>query len=133
MAMESNDKIIRNKDTGTSMTRYKKSFCHAIDGIKYAVKNEHNFIIIILAIIVTTLLGFILKINSGEWLFVITSFALVFGSEMLNSAIEAAIDLETNKIHPLAKISKDCGSSATLIFSIMAFIGALIIFIPKIF
>lgn len=133
MDMGSQDKVKRLKESGSVLSRYKKSFFHALDGIKYAIKNEHNFIIIITAIIVTTIFGFVFNINTYEWLFVITSFALVFGCELINSAIEAAIDLETTKVHPLAKISKDCGSGATLIFSIMAFIGALIIFIPKIF
>ena len=133
MDMESQDKVKRCKDSGSVLERYKKSFMHALDGIKYAIKNEHNFIIIIIAIIITTICGFIFKINTYEWLFVITVFGLVFGCELLNSAIEAAIDLETTEIHPLAKIAKDCGSGATLIFSIMSFIGALIIFIPKIF
>ena len=46
--------------------------------------------------------------------------------------IEAAVDLTTSEIKPLAKIAKDAASSATLILSITSFIGALIIFIPKI-
>lgn len=131
MVLGSKDK--RRKDTGNFLVRYKKSFFHALDGIKYAIKYEHNFIIIIMAIIITTVFGFIFNINSYEWLFVITSFALVFGCEMLNSAIEAVVDLETTKENKLAKIAKDCGSGATLIFCIMSLIGALIIFIPKIF
>ena len=131
--MELQDKVKRRKDSGNMFLRYKKSFFHALDGIKYTIKNEHNFIIILIAIIITTLFGFAFKINEYEWLFVITSFGLVFGSEMLNSAIEAAIDLETTKIHPLAKLAKDCGSGATLVFAFISFIGALIIFVPKIF
>ena len=38
----------RNKDTGSALERYYKSFLHAIDGILYATKYEHNIIIIIL-------------------------------------------------------------------------------------
>ena len=133
MDTELQGKVNRRKDSGNVFLRYKKSFFHALDGIMYVIKNEHNFIIIIMAIIFTTFLGFVLKINQYEWLFVITSFGLVFGVELINSAIEATIDLETTKDHPLAKIAKDCGSGATLIFSFAAFIGALIIFVPKIF
>ena len=59
-------------------------------------------------------------------------FGMVSGSEMINTAIEAVVDLETIKEHPLAKIAKDTASSATLLFSITAFIGALVIFMPKI-
>ena len=52
---------------------------------------------------------------------------------MINTSIEAVVDLETMKIHPLAKIAKDTASSATLIFSITAFVGAVVIFVPKMF
>lgn len=131
MVLGSRDK--RRKDTGNCLERYKKSFLHAFDGIKYAVRYEHNFIIIILAIIVTTIFGFACKINNYEWIIIVICFALVFGCELLNSSIEAVVDLETTKENKLAKIAKDCGSGATLIFSIMSLIVALIIFIPKIF
>ena len=131
MDLELKDK--RRKDSGKFLVRYKKSFIHALDGIKYAIKYEHNFIIIIMAIIVTTILGFIFKINGYEWLFIIMCFALVFGCELLNSAIEAAVDLVTIEEKKLTKIAKDCGSGATLTFAIMSLMVALIIFIPKIF
>lgn len=125
-------KILRNKDNGNFIQRYFKSFCHAISGIIYATLHEHNMIIIILATIVTTIAGFYFDINTYEWLFCILIIGMVIGSEMINTSIEAAIDLKTTEIHPLAKIAKDTASSATLVFSITAFIGALIIFIPKI-
>lgn len=131
MVLGSKDK--RRKDEGSCLQRYKKSFIHALDGIKYAVKYEHNFIIIIMAIVVTTILGFVFNINIYEWIIIIICFTLVFGCELLNSAIEAVVDLETTKENKLAKIAKDCGSGATLVFSIMSLIIGLIIFIPKMF
>ena len=90
-------------------------------------------IIIILAAIVTVFAGFYFEISKCEWLFCIMIIGTVSASEMINTAIEATIDLKTTKIHPLAKIAKDTASSATLILSITAFIGALVIFLPKMF
>lgn len=133
MGMESKDNIKRNKGRKSKPLDFKNNFLYAVSGIKYAIKNEKSFKIIILAIIVTTAVGFIYQISAYEWLFVVVSFALVTGSELLNTAIEAVVDLETTDYHALAKIAKDCGSAATLIFSIMSLIEALIIFIPKIF
>lgn len=127
-----NRNVIRNKDKGNFIARYVKSFCHAMSGIWYAITCEHNMIIILLAALVTTFAGFAFKINTYEWLFCITMFGMVSATEMINTAIEAVVDLETSKYHPLAKIAKDTASSATLIFSVTALIGALIIFIPKI-
>lgn len=124
--------VLRNKDTGNFLVRYIKSFFHALEGIRYAVVHEHNMIIIVIAIITVTIAGFYFNLSDYEWLFCIIMFGMVSGSEMINTAIEAVVDLETIKQHPLAKIAKDTASSATLLFSITAFIGALIIFLPKI-
>lgn len=125
-------KVSRNKDNGNFLVRYIKSFFHALDGIKYAFIYEHNMIIIVLAIIVVTIAGFYFKLSDYEWLFCIIMFGMVSSAEMINTAIEAVVDLETIKEHPLAKIAKDTASSATLLFSITALIGAIIIFGPKI-
>lgn len=125
-------KISRNKDTGNFFVRYIKSFLHALWGIIYSLFHEHNMIIILAAILVVSFAGFFFDIKPYEWLFCILSFGLVSGSEMINTSIEATIDLVTTEIHPLAKIAKDTASSATLIFSITALIGAIIIFLPYI-
>ena len=123
--------VLRNKDTGNFLVRYIKSFFNAINGIRYALFYEHNMIIIVAAIIVTTFAGFYFEISAYEWLFCILIMGMVAAAEMINTAIEAVVDLKTVETHPLAKIAKDTASSATLILSITAFIGALIIFLPK--
>lgn len=124
--------ILRNKDKGNFFERYGKSFCHALSGIWYALKYEHNMIIIFIATLIVTLAGFYFNIAAYEWLFCIMSIGMVAATEMINTSLEAVVDLETTKYHPLAKIAKDTASSATLLFSLTALIGALIIFLPKI-
>lgn len=125
-------RILRNKDKGTYLERYIKSFGHAMSGILYALRYEHNMIIIFTAAIVVTCAGFYFNINTYEWLFCIMAIGMVSATEMINTALEAVVDLETSKFHPLAKIAKDTASSATLLFSLTALVGALIIFLPKI-
>jgi diacylglycerol kinase len=51
---------------------------------------------------------------------------------MVNSAIEACVDLETTRENSLAKIAKDCASGASLVLCTMSLFVAGIIFIPKI-
>ena len=118
--------IVRNKDTGNFLVRYYKSFCHAIDGFFYAAICEHNMAIIIVATLVTTLAGLYYNISVPEWLFVIGIIGAVTASEMINTAIEATIDLVT-------KVAKDTASAATLVLSVTALIGAILIFVPKMF
>lgn len=122
---------LRNKDKGNALVRYKKSLFHAIDGFSYALKYEHNMIIILICAILAIIAGFLFQISGTEWLFIILVIGLVMGTEMINTAIEAVVDLKTLETHPLAKIAKDSASTATLIFSIVSFVGALVMFIPK--
>ena len=120
----------RNKDTGTAMERYEKSFFHAIDGIVYGIRFEHNMIIILVAAILVIVFGIFYKLSGPEWLFVITMIGTISAVEVVNSSIEAAIDLTTTEIHPLAKIAKDCGSASTFVLTICAVIVCLFVFVP---
>ena len=123
---------VRNKDTGTALERYWKSFNHALDGIIYSIKYEHNMLIIMSATILVTALGLYFKVNVSEWLFIIAVCGSIAACELINSSIEATIDLITTETHPLAKIAKDTASSASLVLCTVALIGGLLIFIPKI-
>jgi diacylglycerol kinase len=122
----------RIKDTGTALERYEKSFMHAVDGIIYGIRFEHNMIIILIATVLVTIAGLMYKISAYEWLFVITMIGTISASEMINTSIEATIDLVTTDIKPLAKIAKDTASSATLLLCLTALVGAIIIFLPKV-
>ena len=51
--------------------------------------------------------------------------------EMVNTAVEAVVDLVTEERKPLAKLAKDAAAGAVLIAAIMAAIAGMIIFIPK--
>lgn len=125
------NETIRNKDQGTALERYWKSFKHAIDGIVYCLKYEHNMVIIFTATILVTIFGFALKISGAEWLFVVFICGAIAACEVINSSIEAIVDLITKEYNDLAKIAKDTASSASLILCTVALIGGLIIFLPK--
>lgn len=122
----------RNKDKGTILEKYFKSFIHSIDGFLYSLKNEQNVIIMLFASIIVIILGIAFKINFHEWLFCIIAIGTVIASEMINTSIEAIVDLITLEKNPLAKIAKDTASAASLILSIMALVIGLVIFLPKI-
>jgi len=124
--------VKRNKDTGNFLVRYYKSFKHALDGIIYAIENEQNILIMMIATLATLALSFILNISKIELALVVICIGTVIACEMINSAIEACVDLETTKEHELAKIAKDCASGASLVLSVMSIFVAGIVFIPKI-
>lgn len=126
------DSVSRDKLKEKGLKRLIKSFKYAIEGIIYAFKYEQNIIVHTIAMILVIVLGIILKLSYFEWLICLILFGLVIATEMINTSIEAVVDLACPKIDPLAKIAKDTASGAVLVFAITAAISGSIIFIPKI-
>ena len=83
------------------------------------------------AMVCVVIAGFVFHITPVEWCICLTLFGLVMALEMVNTAVEAVVDLVTEERHPLAKIAKDTAAGAVLIAAIMAAIVGLIIFVPK--
>ena len=75
--------------------------------------------------------GFILGLSITEWCICLGLFGLVMALELVNTAVEAVVDLVTAERHPLAKIAKDTAAGAVLIAAIMAAVIGLLIFVPK--
>lgn len=126
------DSVSRDKLKEKGFKRLIKSFKYAIEGIKYAFKYEQNIIVHTLVMILVIILGIVLKINYFEWLICLILFGLVIATEMINTSIEAVVDLACPKIDPLAKIAKDTASGAVLVFALTAAVSGLLIFLPKI-
>ena len=127
MATVSRDKIkVRGKK------RLINSFKYAFQGLKYAFIYEQNLTVHILATIIVIIFGFIFKISIFEWLVLFLIIGLVIATELINTSIEATIDLITDEINPLAKIAKDTAAAAVLIFGLTALIVGTLIFLPKI-
>lgn len=113
------------------INRLFKSFKYAYEGLKYAFKYEQNILVHFLATILVIIAGIFFKISITEWLILTLIVGLVIATELMNTSIEATIDLVTKEVHPLAKVAKDTAAAAVLIFGITALIIGLIIFVPK--
>ena len=74
--------------------------------------------------------GLILGISVTEWCICLGLFGMVMALELVNTAVEAVVDLVTEERKPLAKIAKDTAAGAVLFTAIMAVIIGCIIFIP---
>ncbi|HJA18289.1 diacylglycerol kinase family protein [Mediterraneibacter catenae] len=107
-----------------------ESFGYAFEGIWTGIRNERNMKIHCLAIIVVTLTGTLFQITAMEWCICLLLFALVAALELVNTAIEAVVDLVTEEKKPLAKIAKDTAAGAVLFAAIISVIIGCIIFLP---
>ena len=122
----------RKENKKMSFKRFLNSIKFSIDGLAYAYGNEQSLWLHGMGSLVIIILGFILQISFNQWAILIIALVVVLAVELLNTAIEAAVDLVTSEIHPLAKIAKDCGSAAGCVTGVMLTIISLFIFIPKI-
>lgn len=106
-----------------------KSFNFAIDGIIYSLRTQRNMRIHFAIAVVVLALGLLVKISRLEFLVLLFSITLVMMAELVNTAIESAIDVVTTTFDPLAKIAKDVAAAAVLISALNAvFVGYLIFF-----
>ncbi|KRG14974.1 hypothetical protein ACA30_05520 [Virgibacillus soli] len=121
------------KDRGPfSVIRLFSAFKYAVQGIQYAAKSEKNFQIHLFAASIVIILSFFLKLDKVEWIFIIISIFGVMALELVNSAMERAVDLATDKIHPLAKQAKDLAAAGVLVYTLMAVLIGILILGPKI-
>lgn len=110
--------------------RFFKSIKYSLDGLFYAYRYEQSLWIHGFATMLAIVMGFIFKIKFSEWAIIFIALGSILALELMNTAIEAAVDLTTTKIHPLAKIAKDCGSAASFIMSIVSIVISLFVFGP---
>lgn len=126
------DTVSRENLKKRGLKRFFNSFKYSLQGLKYAYKYEQSMTIHFFATIIVIIAGILLKISLTEWLLCFMLFGLVMATELINTSIEAVVDLACPKIHPLAKVAKDTASAAVFVFAIVAFVSGLIIFVPKV-
>lgn len=110
----------------------RKTFGYAFEGILTGIRKERNMRIHTVAMILVVFFGTVLGLSATEWCICLALFGLVMALELVNTAVEAVVDLVTEERKPLAKTAKDTAAGAVLIAAIMAAVIGCIIFLPKI-
>ena len=108
-----------------------KSFGYAFEGIFAGIRKERNMKIHCAAAVLVVIAGAVLGISTTEWCICFLLFGLIMSLELVNTAVEAVVDLVTEEKKPLAKLAKDTAAGAVLIAAIMAAVTGAIIFLPK--
>ena len=122
----------RKENKKLGIKRFFNSIKYTLDGLAYAYQNEQSLIIHGVGTILIIVLALIFQVTFVQWAVLIIASISVMAIELLNTAIEAVVDLVTDKYHPLAKIAKDCGSAAGGVMGVMQAVIALVIFMPYI-
>ena len=107
------------------------SFKYAWAGVSYAFTTQRNFRIHTIIGTLAVSLGLFLNVSAAEMAIITLTCATVMVLELLNTAIEAVVDLTVKQTyHELAKIAKDCAAGAVLLSAIAAVMVAAWILLP---
>ena len=108
-------------------SRLVASFGYAFHGLRITWQNELNFRLEVAAGTLALLLALLLSVSPVP---VLLCTGLVLGLELVNSAVEATVDLLSPQPHPLAKRAKDACAGAVLVASLAAALVGLWLFVP---
>lgn len=112
----------------TGLKRVFNAAGYSLDGLKAAFKGEAAFRQLVLLNVILIPLSFVFHVSRGERALLISVCLLALIVELLNSAVEAAIDRISLDLHPLSKNAKDMGSAAQFVaLSIIGVVWALIL------
>ncbi|MCL6471679.1 MAG: diacylglycerol kinase [Firmicutes bacterium] len=108
-----------------------QSFNYAIDGLIYVLRTQRNMRIHFAAAAFALGLALFLKLSTWAFVALIFAIILVMVAELINTAIEATIDLVTTAYDPIAQIAKDVAAGAVLLASINAVLVGYFVFFQK--
>ena len=88
---------------------------NSLAGVAAAARNEGAFQVELAVCVVLVPLGLWLGGTGVERALLVSSVLIVLCAELVNTALESAVDRISLEIHPLAKRAKDIGSAAVLL------------------
>lgn len=101
---------------------------YALSGIAYAWRTQRNLRMQTLLAVVSAIVFALLRLPPLGFALLALTIAFVLGMEILNTAVEALVDLASPQIHPLAKAAKDAAAGAVLVAAAGAVaVGALLL------
>lgn len=117
------------KNNRKGWMRWLECFGCALSGLLQALKSERNLKIHFTAAIIVIILMFLFHLSDLEKVVLFIVIGIVISLELVNTAIEHAVNLVTEEYHPLAKLAKDTAAAAVLFFSMISVVIAVIIFL----
>jgi diacylglycerol kinase (ATP) len=97
-----------------------ESFNFAVEGIIHVLRTQRNMRIHFLVAVIVLVAAVAIGVSKVELIALLLAIAFVFITEMINSALEQAIDVATTSFDPLAKLAKDVAAGAVLIATVNA-------------
>lgn len=103
-------------------------FKYAIEGIVHVFRTQRHMRFHFLTLVMVLVVSLAFELKREEILILLFTITLVLTAEMINTAIEAVVDLVTQTYHPLAKFAKDIAAGAVLITTVNALAVGILLF-----
>jgi diacylglycerol kinase (ATP) len=107
------------------------SFNYAFEGVIYALRTQRNMRIHFAAAAIVLVAGLAIGVSRIELVALLIAAGLVIVAELLNTAVEAAIDVATTSFDPRAKVAKDVAAGAVLVCAFIAVVVGYLVFAER--
>ena len=105
-----------------------ESFNYAFEGIIHVLRTQRNMRIHFAAAVAVLIAALAVDVSRLELIALLLAIAFVLIAEMINTAIEGAIDAATTSFDPMAKLAKDIAAGAVLIATVNAIAVGYLVF-----
>jgi len=109
-----------------------QSFNFAFEGIIHVLRTQRNMRIHFAIAVGVLIAALALGVRRLELVALLIAISFVLIAEMLNTALEAGIDVATTSFDPLAKLAKDIAAGAVLIATVNAVAVGYLVFVERI-
>ena len=108
------------------------SFNYAFEGIIHVLRTQRNMRIHFAIAVVVLVAAIFADVTKLELIALLLAIGFVLIAEMINTALEAAIDVATTTFDPMAKLAKDIAAGAVLLASVNAVAVGYLVFAGKV-
>ena len=110
-----------------------ESFNYAFEGVIHVLRTQRNMRIHFGIAAAVLIAAVALGVGRIELIALLIAISFVLIAEMINSALEAGIDVATTSFDPLAKLAKDIAAGAVLIATVNAVAVGYLVFSDQVF
>ncbi|MNI51818.1 Undecaprenol kinase [compost metagenome] len=112
-------------------SKWSDTFRYALEGIVVSFKTQRNMRVHTVAAVLVILAALFFDLPARDIALLLLVIAFVISAELINTAVEAVVDLVTPEWHQLAKMAKDAAAGAVFIAAGFAvLIGILLFYEP---
>ena len=109
-------------------SKFWSSFHYAFSGIVYTVRTQPNMRVHLFIAALVLIATLVLRLDRIYVAAVVITIVIVLALELMNTAVEAVVDLLTVVHHPLAKTAKDAAAGAVFVAAVGAVIVGYLVF-----